>query len=122
MRDRLRQPLAIAMTVLAGFVFLTVFGSPTTNARPTVPALVPVFGTAFGAGFALLQLAYCAYFRITKGFVVVPVIWAIALPLVFLGTLKGFDEAALVAPARYVTGAACVSALVLGIAVLKGKL
>jgi len=121
-RDQLKQPLAVGMVVLAALVLLTVFGNPAGNARPLVPALVPVFGVPFGAVFALLQLAYCGRLNLKKGFVVVAGVWALAGPLILIGESFGHSPQALAGLARMVTGSACGSAIALGALVLKGKL
>ena len=124
MREQLKQWGALAMIVVASFVFVTAFGSPLTNSRPIIPALVPVFGIPFGVAFALLQCAYCGIYSIHKGLLVLPVVWVVAVLLVFLlfGTGIEPDPSAMARPARAVTGAACASALVLGFAVRHGKL
>ena len=124
MRDQLRQLLAIAMIAVALVVFATVFGGPLRNSQPIVPALVPVFGTPFGILFAALQCVYCGVYGIRKGFLLLPVVWVVAVLLVAVlwGGAGEPDPQAMGRLDRAVTGAACASALALGFAVWHGKL
>jgi hypothetical protein len=121
MRDQLQQPLSIGMIVLAAFVLISVFGGSAGRA-PLLPSLAPFFGVLFGLIFAALQAAFCLYFDKKMGLLLLLGVWVVAVPLVYFTASLRFSDAVMSGSARAVTGAACASAILLGIAVLTGKL
>jgi len=121
MREQLQQPLSIGMIALAAFVLISVFGGGAGRV-PLLPSLAPFFGILFGLIFAALQAGFCLLFNKKWGLLLLIGIWAVAVPLVYFTASLRFSDAGISGADRAVTGAACASAIALGISVLKGKL
>lgn len=122
MTEQLKERLALGMVVLSSFVIISVFGAPGTGSRPIIPLLVPIFGWKFGLLFTVAQIVYCQYFGIKKGFFIILGAYLIMFPIIHITAEVRWSPLALSGHDRAVTGSSCVSALILGIAVLKGKL
>ncbi|MCD6472854.1 hypothetical protein J7K55_07030 [Candidatus Aerophobetes bacterium] len=122
MREQLKVCLSIVMIVLAGFVIISVFGTPLTNSYPLIPSFVPIFGIKFGIVFLIFLLGYCYYFNIKKGFWWIMGIWIGCTPFYFIAFSFKLHPLALCGFARIVTGNSCLIALAIGVGVLRGKL
>ena len=114
--------LSLGMVVLSVMVLVLAFGTPGAGSRPMVPWLVSILKWPYGIVFLSLQIAYCYHFRSIKGAFAILGVWAIAIPAIYLGTEFRWSSLALSGLDRAVIGASCLSALVIGIANLKGKL
>ena len=121
MHEQTKKSSAIGMIVLAAFVFFAVFTGP-LRTKPFIPSLVSIFGVAFGFIFAVFQIGFCFYFRARKGLLWIVGIWAVAIPLVYFTASLSADVEGFSDFDRAITGAACASAIALGIGALKGKL
>ena len=119
----LKAILAIGMLALSGFVLIFTFRGRYTS-HVWLPSLIPVFGVKFGLIYILFQIGYCYYLCRKKAFWWMG--WTLAGMFVFAwigstGVFTSFDvpDSSLSAGAAW---GACVSAIVLGIGVLKGEL
>ena len=110
------------MVILSGLVIVLVLGAPRARSRPIVPSLVFTFGWEFGLIFTIFQIGFCYYFKIKNWFLLLIGIWIVSIPLVYLGPALRLSPLALSGFDRAVTGLSCLTALVVGIGVLKGKL
>lgn len=120
-----KQPkglLSLGMVVLSSLVLVLAFGTPGAGSRPLLPSLVPILKWPYGILFLSFQLVYCDYFRSLKGVLIILAVWIIAIPIIYLGAEFRWSPQALSRLDRAVIGASCLSALVIGIAKLKGKL
>lgn len=121
MREEARRAAAIGMIALAGFILFTVF-TGRYRTKPILPELVPVFGAPFGFIFGALEVGFCLFFKARKGLLWMLAVWVVSILLVYLTASLSSDYEGLSIFSRAITGAACASALLLGIGVLKEKL
>jgi len=120
-RARWKGGLAVAMIALAGLVVVLVLGFPASGSRPLAPPLVPYLGWPFGLVFLAAQVAFCLRFDARRELALVFVVWVVIVPLIYLGTPFRWSSVASSGVDRAVVGAACASALALGLAVLRGR-
>ena len=109
------------MFVLGCFVAFAVLE---TRGGPLLPALKPLFGTPFGVAFLAAQLGYVFIFRIRRGWMWILAFCILRIPFFFLtsNTALWQNQEALSGPAELITGAACISGLLLGLLVLARRL
>ncbi len=123
-KGNLKGLLAIGMLVLAGFIIIFTF--QLRGGGLILPSLISVFGVKFGLIFTVFQIGYCYYFCEKKAF------WWMTGGLL-LGFVGGYlNVTKILFPIGplppYSLGRAvlmmggCVSAIVIAIGVLKGKL
>jgi len=120
-RARWKGWLAAGMIALAGLVVLLVLGFPASGSRPLAPSLVPYVGWPFGLAFLAAQAAFCLYLGARRDLVLVLAAWVVVVPLILLGTPFRWSPLASSGVDRAVVGAACGSALALGLVTLRGR-
>lgn len=116
-----KRGLAAVMFALACFVTVAVM-EPLGG--PLLPTLKNFFGTPFGVAFLAAQLGYTIIFRIKRGWIWILGFCILRIPFFFLTSntalwrnpeaMSGLDE--------LITGAACISALMLGFLVFGRRL
>jgi hypothetical protein len=112
---------AVGMIALAGLVVLLVLGFPASGSRPLAPALVPYVGWPFALAFLAAQIAFFLHFGERRDLVLVFAVWLVIVPLIYLGTPLRWSPLASAGVDRAVVGAACGSALALGLAALRRR-
>ncbi len=106
--QRLKILLSWAMIILSVMLIVLVFGTPRgAGSRPLVPSLVPFIKWQVGLIFLLFQIFFCYFFRIRYGLLVILVIWAIAVPSIYIGADFRWSPLALSGFDRIITGSAC---------------
>ena len=120
-RARWKGWLAVAMVALAGLIVVLVLGFPASGSRPLAPSLVPYVGWPFGLAFLAAQVAFCLHFDARRDLLLVLAVWVVIVPLIYLGTPFRWSSLASSGLDRAVVGAACGSALALGLATLRGR-
>lgn len=115
--------LSWTMIVLSAISIVLVFGTAKgAGSRPLVPSLVPILNWKFGFIFLVFQILFCYFFRIRYGILAILVTWAVTVPSIYIGEDFRWSPLALSGVDRIITGSSCGSALVVGVATLKGKL
>ena len=122
MNTKLKDWLSVGMVVLSGLVIVLVLRAPRTVSRHIDPSLVSTFGWEFGLIFTIFQIGFCYYFKIKNWFLLFIGIWIVSTPLVYFGPALRLSPLALSGIDRAFTGVSCLTALVVGIGVLKSKL
>ena len=116
--------LAIGMLVLAGFI--AIFTFQLRGGGLILPSLIPVFGVKFGLIFIIFQIGYCYYFCEKKAFKWMTGGLLFGFVGGYLNATKILFPVGPLPPYSFSRAVllmgACVSAIVLGIGVLKGKL
>ena len=116
-----KRGLAAVMFVLGCFVTIAVLKP---MGGPLLPTLTNFFGIPFGVAFLAAQLGYTFIFRIKRGWIWILGFCILRIPFFFLTSntalwrnpeaMSGWDE--------LITGAACLSALILGFLVFGRRL
>ena len=112
--------IAWMFIAVAGVAMITTLrGNHTVG--PIIPALVPVFGRLFAIVFIVLQVGFCLGLRSPIG-----LIWMVGAILTgFLGGMLGqatFGDPDYDWMRHRIVAGACVSAIVLGVLVVRDKL
>jgi len=129
MNEKIKYILAIGISVffivVSFFVVIFVYGGK--YGHSFFPSLIPIFGWEFGLIFMIIQMGFCYYFDTKKGLLLIIGIWIVTIPLSYICLKCGFSYSIshhlnLSKFDRIITGASCVSAIVLGILTIEGKL
>ncbi len=116
-----KRGLAAVMFALACFVTVAVM-EPLGG--PLLPTLKNFFGTPFGVAFLAAQLGYTIIFRIKRGWIWILGFCILRIPFFFLtsNTALWRNPEAMSGLGELITGAACLSALMLGLLVFGRRL